>query len=274
VVSGLSRKLNLRRLGYEERHLSHDAYLYLKKAFKGKVKLLPAQSLIEELRQTKDSDEIAKISKAVAIAIKAFKFARSLIRPGIREIEAAAELERFIRYNGAYSSSFDIIVASGPNSSYPHHVTSARRIRKDEPVLIDMGVDYQGYKSDLTRVFFSGKIDKFQASIYNIVLEAQERALNEIKPGIATRKIDTAARQHIENRGFGGFFSHSCGHGAGLEVHEKPSLSSKDNNKLSPGMVFTVEPGIYLPGRFGVRIEDMVLVTKTGCSILSGKLSR
>ncbi len=274
LIAGLCRKLNIKNLGFEERYLSVYEYHRLKQKLSGIAELVPVQDLVEGLREIKGPEEIEKIRQATAIAIKALRFIKDFISPGISEIEIAGELQRFIRCEGASGASFDIIVASGPNSSYPHHKTSCRRIKIDEPVLIDMGVDYLGYKSDLTRVFFSGKITSLARKVYDIVLKAQERAISRIKPRALINKIDGAARQYITQKGYGGFFNHSLGHGIGLEVHEAPRISYKENRELKPGMVFTVEPGIYLPGEFGIRLEDMVLVTKNKVEVISGALDK
>jgi Xaa-Pro aminopeptidase len=204
----------------------------------------------------------------------ALEFIKDFISVGRTEIEIAAELERFIRYNGASRSAFDIIVASGQNSSFPHHLTSQKKIKNNEPVLIDIGVDYLGYKSDLTRVFFLGKINSCLKRIYDIVVEAQNRAIKKIKPGVNISSIDAAARQYIAHQGFGSYFGHNLGHGVGIEVHEKPYISDKENGVLVPGMVLTVEPAIYLPNRFGIRVEDEILVTQKRCEVLSGALNK
>ena len=165
-------------------------------------------------------------------------------------------------------------MASGPNSAYPHHITSERKLKENEPVLVDLGVDYGGYKSDLTRVFFLGKIDTLTRKVYAIVRQAQEQALQGIEPGKTCSEIDNLARGFIENKGFGGYFGHGLGHGVGLEIHEEPHLGKKQDLRLEPGMVFTVEPAVYLPGKFGIRLEDMVLVTKKGSEVLSGSLNK
>lgn len=263
-------ELGLNRVGFEERYLAFAEYQKISGYLDKDITLIPTHSLVEQLRQIKDREELKKIKKAVSIAIKAFEFIQDFIAPGIKEIEVAGELERFIRYHGARTSAFELIVASGPNAAYPHHITSLKKLQNDEPVLIDMGVDYAGYKSDLTRTFFLGKITPLARKVYNTVREAQERALRQIRPGVVVSKIDAAARQHIVQKGYGGFFGHNLGHGVGLETHEAPSISAQENNTVEPGMVFTVEPGIYLPARFGVRLEDMVLVTPKGFRLISG----
>lgn len=266
--------LRIRRIGFEERYVSFAGYKKIKKELNKRGDLIPTYGLIENLRQIKTSEESEKIKKAVEITVRAFRFIRHFISPGKSELEIAAELERFIRLNGARSSSFDIIVASGPNSSYPHHLTSQRKLKNNEPVLIDMGVEYMGYKTDLTRVCFLGKIDATVKKIYAIVREAQDRAIRKIKPGVQISKVDSAARQYITQEGYGGFFGHSLGHGIGLEVHEEPRISGKEKSQLKAGMIFTVEPGIYLPDRFGIRLEDMALVTKEKCEVISGALDK
>jgi Xaa-Pro aminopeptidase len=226
------------------------------------------------LRKIKEREELAYLRKAAEIAVRALEFAPSLLLPGRKEAEIAAELERFIRYHGASASAFEIIVASGPNSSYPHHLTSARRLKENEIVLIDIGASYCGYKSDLTRVFFLGKINPLAAKIYAIVRRAQARSIAAIRPGARINKIDQAARQSIARAGYGRFFSHSLGHGIGLEIHEAPSVSPGAKDRLKKGMVFTVEPAVYLPGKFGIRIEDTVLVTEKGAEVFSGALHK
>lgn len=274
LIANACLDLGLARVGFEERHLPFAEYKKILEYLNNRSVLVPTHSLIEELRENKEPEELEKIRKAITITAKAFKFIKSLIKPGKREIELAGELERFIRYQGASCASFDIIVGSGPNSSFPHHISSSRKIKKDEPVLIDMGVDYLGYKSDLTRVFFSDKIKVLVRKTYDIVLEAQKKVIKLIKPGAKIAEIDGVSRKYIAQQGYGEFFGHGLGHGVGLEVHEAPHISGKDSNTLRPGMVFTVEPAIYLPGKFGIRIEDMVLVTDKGCEVLSGAVNK
>ena len=268
--------LNLRlgRVAFEERCLAFAEYKKIGEGLRKKTVLVPTHGLIEELRQIKEPAELEKIRNAIAITGKALKFIKNFITAGKRETEVVGELERFIRYQGASKASFDIIVASGPNSSFPHHISSQRKIKNNEPVLVDIGVEYLGYKSDLTRVFFSGKINVLVQKIYDIVRQAQDKAIKKIKPAENVAEIDKAGRQYIAQKGFGEFFGHNLGHGVGLEVHEAPHISGKENNALKPGMVFTIEPAIYLPDKFGIRIEDMVLVTKDGCKVLSGAINK
>jgi Xaa-Pro aminopeptidase len=274
MIFDACHNLNLKNIAFEEKSLTHSAYRKLKGEMGREIKLVPTHGLVEEPRQIKAAEELKKIKKATQITIKALKFIKNIILPGKKEIEIAAELEHFIRYNGGGGSAFDIIVASGPNSSFPHHITSQRRIKNNELVLVDLGVEYQGYKSDLTRVFFLGKINLLIRRIYDIVRSAKDKAIKEIRPGVPIRKIDASARQYITKMGYGSFFSHSLGHGIGLEVHEAPSISAKEKSQLKAGMVFTVEPAIYLPNKFGIRLEDMVLVTEEGGKIISGAFNK
>ncbi|MEW6101814.1 MAG: Xaa-Pro peptidase family protein [Candidatus Omnitrophota bacterium] len=264
----------LRRVGFEERYLPFAEYSEIKKFLKKNAQLIPSHNLIEDLRQVKETHELQKIRKSIQITKEALKLARKIIAPGKSEIEIAGEIERFIRYRGASSAAFDIIVAAGVNSSYPHHISSGRKIRDNEPVLVDMGVTYEGYKCDLTRVFFLGKINSLVAKIYDIVLRAQQEAIKKVIPAETISKVDKAARQYITEQGYGGFFGHNLGHGVGLDTHENPHIGPKNAAPLEEGMVFTVEPGIYLAGKFGIRIEDMVLVTKRGAEVLSGAVNK
>ena len=265
-----SLNLGLKKVGFEERYLPFAELAKIKEYVSGSFDLIPTHSIIEEQRQVKDKEEIIKLREATRITALALEYIQKFLVPGIKEVEVVAELERFIRYQGARSSAFDIIVASGDNSSQPHHLSGQRRLEDNQPVLIDLGVDYQGYKSDLTRVFFLGKIKVLVSRVYDIVLKAQERSIKRINPGAEMAEIDRVAREYIASKGYAKQFTHNLGHGFGLEVHEDPRISSNEASSLKPGMTFTVEPGIYLPHKFGIRIEDMVLVTDKGCEVLSG----
>jgi Xaa-Pro aminopeptidase len=265
--------LKFKRIGFEGHVMTCLEFKRLVEGLKGKARLLPSSGLVEGLRQVKDASEIALIKQALKITGLTLAFARKIIRPGKRELEIAAELERFMRFRGASNAAFDIIVASGPNSSYPHHAPTSRIIRKNEPVLIDIGVEYKGYKSDLTRVYFLGKINFLAQRVRKVVGNAQQMAIKEIKPGAKMAEIDGVSRGYIARLGFGKCFGHSLGHGVGLETHEAPRISAASKGVLRPGMVFTIEPGVYLAGKFGIRLEDMVLVTKKGCVVLSGSIN-
>ena len=273
-IADFCKQMGITNLGFEEERFYFAQYQRLKKTLDTSINLLPSHYLIERLREIKTSEEFLKIRQATEITINALQYIKKLIVPGKSEIEIAGDLERFIRYSGATNASFDIIVASGPNSSFPHHISSHRKAANNEPVLIDIGVNVSGYKSDLTRVFFLGKISTLMARIYDIVVQAQSKAINKIKPGRAISEIDAAAREYITQNGYGSNFGHNLGHGIGLEVHELPNISAKNTEKLKKGMIFTVEPGIYLPGKFGIRIEDTVSVNKEGVDIISGALNK
>ncbi|MCX5709308.1 MAG: Xaa-Pro peptidase family protein [Candidatus Omnitrophica bacterium] len=273
IAQGLA-DLGLKRVGFESRYLPYAEYKRIHLDLNKRSLLIPTHSLVEELRQIKDAGEIKKIREAVKICIGALELMRNFIAPGKKEIEVVAEMERFIRYQGASNSSFDTIVATGAHAAYPHHISGQRKLSKAEPVLIDAGVEFKGYKSDLTRVYFLSKMDGLISKVYDIVRGAQLKAIEEIRPGTAISKIDRAARGYIAKKGYAPYFKHNLGHGLGLEIHELPNISPKSDIELEEGMVFTIEPGIYLPGKFGIRIEDMVLVTKKGCEVLSGALNK
>ncbi|MCX5693919.1 MAG: aminopeptidase P family protein [Candidatus Omnitrophica bacterium] len=267
-IAEAALNLGLEKVGFEERYLPFAEFAKIKECVKGKLNLIPTHSIIEDRRQIKDEQEIAKLKKAARITFMALEHIKKFLIPGVKEIEIVAELERFIRYQGAQGSAFDIIVASGPNSSQPHHLSGARKLKDNEPVLIDLGVNYQGYKSDLTRVLFLGKINILEQKVYDIVLKAQELAIKRIRPGAEMAEIDRVARDYIVAQGYGACFTHNLGHGFGLEIHEAPHISGREASAIKPGMTFTVEPGIYLPGKFGIRIEDMVLITTKGCEVI------
>ena len=269
-----ARRLKLGNLGYEEKKLSVFNWRLLSEACGDESFLRPASGLVEELRLIKSPGELKDIRTACSIAMDCLRFASQVVVPGRTELEVTGELERFLRYRGAHAASFDIIVASGPNSSLPHHVTAERRLREGDPVYIDMGVDYRGYRSDLTRVFFLGKITVLVQRVYNVVTEAQQKAIRLIRPGARAADIDSCARGYITSRGFGSGFSHALGHGVGLDVHEGPRIAPGVETRLEEGMVFTIEPAVYIPKKFGIRVEDMVLVTRNGSEVLSGSLNK
>ncbi|MDD5130687.1 MAG: aminopeptidase P family protein [Candidatus Omnitrophica bacterium] len=269
-IAEAALNLGLKKVGFEERYLPFAEFAKIKEYAGEKFSLIPTHSIVEDRRQLKDTQEVLNLKKAARITFLALEHIKQFLVPGVKEVEIVAELERFIRYQGGRGSAFDIIVASGPNSSQPHHLSGQRRLKDNEPVLIDLGVDYQGYKSDLTRVLFLGKINFLVRKVYDIVLKAQELAIKRIRPGAEIAEIDRVAREFIIAAGYGDCFTHNLGHGFGLEVHEAPHISGREASAVKPGMTFTVEPGIYLPGKFGIRIEDMVLITTKGCEVISG----
>lgn len=220
--------------------------------------------ILSSMRIIKTKKEVGKIKVAQQIAEAAFDFVLPRIVPGLREKDVALDLEFFMRKNGASSSAFDIIVVSGKNSSLPHGEPSNKVIEEGEFVIIDIGAVYKGYNSDMTRTIAIGGITDRQKEVYNTVLKAQNAALDLLKPGVKCSDVDKVARDIIYNAGFEDCFGHSLGHGVGVEVHESPNLLPKNMELLKPGMVVTVEPGIYIKDDFGVRIEDMVLINDSG----------
>ncbi|MEN6452452.1 MAG: Xaa-Pro peptidase family protein [Thermoguttaceae bacterium] len=234
-----------------------------------KLEIVAASGLVERLRLIKDKDEIARLRTAVWQAEKAFAVLRSTLRPEMTEKNAADELEHQFRLFGAKNAAFPTIVAVGPRAALPHATPGQQRIRDDDFVLIDWGANEGLYNSDLTRVLVTGRISPKLERVYQVVLEAQRRAIAAVGPGKVAADVDDVARAYIAKAGFGGRFRHSLGHGLGLMVHEGPRVAIKSQTVLKPGMVVTVEPGIYLPGWGGVRIEDDVLVTRTGHEVLT-----
>ena len=270
TAAGQLCRTDCRRVGFESRHLVFEACDILHRRCGRRISLVPLRETVEPLREIKTAGEVRLIKKALRINLKAFHFVEKRLRPGVTERAVAAELERFIRRHGARSGAFDIIVASGPNSSYPHAGVTDRRLRAGEPVIVDMGVDAEGYKCDLTRTFFLGKIPPIVRRVSGIVAEAQKISIQTIKPGVPLKVVDAAARNFITKKGYARQFGHALGHGVGLEIHEDPAVNNKNDRPARPGMVFTVEPGIYLRGRFGIRMEEMVLVTRAGVEVISG----
>ena len=259
------------RVGIDERHITHAQYVQLRQHCPKRVKLVQANGLIEHFREVKDAGEVNKVKKALRIHKQAHQYLKRIVRPKMSEREVLLRLESFVKTRGA-GFSFNPIVAAGPNSCYPHARVTGRKIRKNEPVLIDMGIDVDGYKSDLTRMFFLGRIPKLVAQINTHVSRAQRIAIDRIRPGAPVSEVDAAARNYLTKNGLGKYFGHALGHGVGLEIHEAPRLAGSSPALLRPGMIITVEPAVYIPGKFGIRIEDMVLVTNKGCKILSDNI--
>ncbi len=231
------------------------------------VELFPSEALeerITRLRRGKDAEEAETLCRAQEVTDKAFSHILRFIRPGVREWEIALELEVFMRKNGAQSAAFETIAVSGPNGSKPHGTPGERQIEPGDFITMDFGAQVDGYHADMTRTVAVGSVSDEMADVYDTVLRAQLSALAALKPGTDCAAVDAAARQVIRDAGFGEYFSHSTGHGVGLEIHEAPSLASLSKEALLEGDAVTVEPGIYLPGRFGVRIEDMAMITAEG----------
>lgn len=261
-VAAQVKDMGIKTLGFEKDDLAYGMY----EMYDGKVdaELKPVSGIIEKLRLVKSEDEIAVLQQAAKIADDAFAHICTFIKPGVTELQVSNELEMFMRNQGATSSSFDIIVASGERGALPHGVASDKVIQSGELVTLDFGALYNGYISDITRTVAVGEVSEKLKEIYEVTRFAQELALEQIKPGMTGIEADAIARDHIKSKGYGEAFGHSTGHGIGLEVHEGPALSFRSETKLEPNMAVTVEPGIYLPGIGGVRIEDDIIITEDG----------
>ncbi len=271
-IPAILESLGTKKLGFESIRISHLEYKKMAKIIKSgnlKVKLVETENVVESLREIKNEKEIESIKKALLIAESVFSNIQGYIRVGITEKEAAWLIEKGIRESGAESISFPTIVASGPNSALPHAIPSDRKFREGEPILFDWGAKVDGYCSDISRTIVIGKPDKMFKKVYNTVLDAQSMAIKAIKPGADSKSIDKIARKHIEKMGFKGRFGHGLGHGIGLSIHEQPRLSPMKNSILESQMVFTIEPGIYIPGWGGIRLENMVVVRKNKAEVLN-----
>lgn len=256
------------RVGFESDHLA-CASLRKLQAELGRAVFIPTSGLVEEFAMVKDKDEIADIKRAVNISDTAFKRVLAMIKPGVREMEIAAELEYQMKMLGSDKPAFDTIVASGYRGALPHGLASEKRIKKGEFITFDFGARYNGYVSDITRTVAVGKTTSKQKRIYNLVAKAQLKAIGAAKAGMTGIKLDSVARNVIKKAGYGRQFGHGLGHGIGLLVHEGPRVSPKGDYVLRPQNVVTIEPGIYIPKWGGVRIEDDVVIRRNGCTVLN-----
>jgi len=257
----------LRRIGFESDGLTYKQYDDFTRRL-APAALVPLDG-VDHLRWVKDPDEIERITRAVEIADRAFAHIQKMLRPGAVERDIAIEMEFFMRRHGAEKEAFETIVASGPRSALPHGRAGDRALQAGEFVTLDFGAMVDGYVSDCTRTVVLGEATPRHEEVYGVVRRAQQEALAGIRPGLSGREADALARNVIAAAGYGEAFGHSLGHGVGLAVHEGPTLSPREEAVLSPGMVVTVEPGIYLPGWGGVRIEDLVVITPDGCRVLT-----
>ena len=258
------------RLGVEAEWITAAGRDRLASAVKGKARLHSAPLLVERARMVKDAVEIAAIRRAVRLGASLFRVACAKIRPGTREVEVAAAMEYEARRAGAEGMSFPTILASGPRSAMVHGRASSARISRRGFVVCDFGVILAGYCSDRTRTVHVGRPSAEARALYESVLEAQLAAIDAVRPGATAAEVDEAARSVLQRRKLARYFTHSTGHGLGLEIHEAPRLAAGQKQTLEPGMVITIEPGIYVPGKWGVRIEDVVVVTASGCEVLTG----
>lgn len=262
-----------RRVGFEANFTTVgqiDALATELKKGKEPVELVPLENVMANIRKVKDDHEIDLIRKSVGVAEEAFNAIRDEIKVGQTENYLAGLLVFELRSRGATNCSFPVIVAAGANSSLPHYRPAETLVQRDQPLLVDWGALFKGYCSDLTRTLLIGRVSPKMKQVYKVVLEAQQEAIKFLRPGVTTTQADRVARGVIEDAGFGQYFGHGLGHGIGREIHEFPSLrKTGGEEELRPGMIVTVEPGIYLPGEGGVRIEDDVLITHSGCEVLS-----
>lgn len=267
VLKQLVAEHNVKRIAFESEYITVD--LLNKWEADLSVEFVPTKNWVLDMRMTKSNKELELIARAAELTDLALADVMLKIKPGIKEIELALELEYTMRKMGAEDVSFKPIIGSGPRGALPHARAGQRQLTKGDFVVIDMGCIYKGYCSDMTRTFLLGQPTNKQLEIYNLVLKAQQTALEAIKPGMSGKQIDKIARDIITDAGYGDYFGHGLGHGVGLEVHEEPRLSLVSEHQLAPGMVVTVEPGVYLPDWGGVRIEDLVAVTDTGYEVFS-----
>jgi Xaa-Pro aminopeptidase len=271
-LPGLASELDLENIGFEASETSFASYRQLCDKLgssRKQIKLIPLTNMVESIRAVKEPEELESISKAAVLADSALEHARSIIHPGSTEKEIAWELEKLLREKGSETIPFDIILASGPNSALPHAKPSERVIGRGEPIVIDLGARINGYCCDISRTFCIGECDKTFSKVYDFTLGAQLTALATIKAGMSGEQADQLSRIIIDQAGYRDAFGHGLGHGLGLVAHELPRLGANSADSLIDGMVFTVEPGIYIPGWGGVRIEDTVTLKSGKIEVLT-----
>jgi Xaa-Pro aminopeptidase len=269
AAAAIAVRKKWKKIGFESTALRVDEFNVLKEELPLGFALHPIGRVIEEQRMIKSASEIDLIRKSVAANSEAYSRTLKRIKPGAKENDIAAELEFQMRMLGAEKPAFETIVAAGVRSALPHAHPTSHALAENELLLIDMGACVDGYSSDMTRVCFTGAPPKRIREMYRAVLEAQLAALNAVKAGVVTGKVDGAARDVLKRYKLDRAFTHSTGHGLGLEIHEPPRIARKDKTKLQAGMVITIEPGAYIDGLGGVRIEDTILVTESGCEVLT-----
>ena len=267
-LKDLIEKHDLKKIGFESNFMTFNDVLGLKEEFKN-TEFIPVDSLVEKIVMVKNEKEILATRKAVEITDRTFSDLLKIIKPGITEREVSAHISYLQKMYGADGDSFDAIVASGERGAFPHARPTDKKIATGELVTLDFGCTVEGMKSDMTRTIAIGEISDECKNIYSIVKEAQQKALEKVKAGMSTKEIDSVARDFIREKGFGNNFGHGLGHGVGYDIHEKPALNERTDYILQINNIITIEPGIYVEGTGGVRIEDDVIVTEEGCEILN-----
>lgn len=265
----MAKPKSLRRIGIDAAHLTVAERGAYAKASPGKAKLVAAPPIVERMRMVKDPAEVANIRAACHLGAALFDRLLKVVRPGVSETQIAGELEFEARRLGAQQMAFPTIIAGGSRSALPHGRASQAKLPLRGFVVCDFGVILADYCSDMTRTLHLGSPPREARRVYEAVLEAQQAALDAVRPGATVGEVDRAARKLLQKKGLGKFFTHSTGHGVGLEIHEAPRIAAGQTERLRPGMVITIEPGAYVPGKWGVRIEDTVVVTDSGCEILT-----
>jgi len=268
-VASLILDLRLRNMGFESPSLTFSFHQSLSEKLAKETALIPLEHEIKNLRAVKDAQELALMRKAIDIASNAFLHIIEMLKEGALEAKIAFEMEFFMKSNDSEATGFDTIVASGKRSALPHGRASSKRIEKGDFILIDFGSRFKGYHSDQTRTLLCGKPSPEQERVYQVVREAHDEAIEKIRPGIPIHEVDEVARDHIRKHEYEEYFGHGTGHGIGLAVHEDPVVNKENEDLIQEGMIFTVEPGIYIPDWGGVRIEDMVRVTSQGAEVLT-----
>ena len=269
AVSSVVKRKKLKKIGFEPAWLNLEQHQKLKHLLPLGYSLLPLPGVVENLRMTKSPAEIDQIRKSVRVNSEAYARTLGRVRLGMRERDIAAELDYQMRLHGAEKAAFDTIVAAGARTALPHAQPTSKRLEENDLLLIDMGACLDGYMSDMTRMAFLGTPTKRVQALYGAVLEAQMAAIQVVRPGVTAARVDAAAREVLKKHGLDRQFVHSTGHGLGLEIHEGPRIGKKDQTKLRAGMAITIEPGAYIDGLGGVRIEDTVLVTASGREVLT-----
>ncbi|RCW86018.1 Xaa-Pro aminopeptidase [Halanaerobium sp. DL-01] len=271
VVEGIGKllkKSDVDELAFESEHTTYSEFQEYREKFPI-GKLIPQKNIVEKLRTIKEASEVELIKKAVEISDRAFFHILNFIRPGITEKEVSLELEFSMKKGGGEANAFDFIVASGKRGALPHGVAADKKLEVGDLITMDFGTVYRGYHSDITRTVALGEPDEKLKEIYDLVFTAQKKVIEEIKAGMTAVEADSIARDFIKNSGYGDNFGHGLGHGVGLQIHEAPRLSYSSNDVLKEGMIVTDEPGIYVSGLGGVRIEDDLLIKEDGCQVLN-----